>query len=97
LPNGAKALRFEMRALAAFDLYILKRPGAEFSYAEDVHKKAAAYYESLTDEDKQLLTNTIIAGLPGAEEGYSLLDFQNILDTYKNIDAKTLADHLRQF
>ena len=97
LPNGAKALRFEMRALAAFDLYILKRPEAEFSYPENVRKKAQKYFESLSDEDKQKLTNTIIAGLPGAEEGYSLLAFQEVLDTYKGIDEQKLADNLRMF
>jgi mannonate dehydratase len=97
LPNGAKALRFEMRALAAFDLYILKRPGAEFYYSEQIQQKASEYYRSLSDEDKQKLTNTIIAGLPGAEEGYSLLAFQEILDTYKDIDEKALANNLRLF
>src|SRR5690606_9703506 len=81
LPNGAKALRFEMRALAAFDLYILKRPGAEFSYSEQVQQNASEYYGTLSDEEKQRLTDTIIAGLPGTEQGYSLLDFQEILDT----------------
>jgi mannonate dehydratase len=97
LPNGAKALRFEMRALAAFDLYILKRPDAEFSYPENVRKKALKYFESLSDEEKQKLTDTIIAGLPGAEEGYSLLAFQEVLDTYRGIDEQKLADHLRLF
>ena len=97
LPNGAKALRFEMRALAAFDLYILKRPGAEFSYDEQIQQKASEYFRSLSEEDKQKLTNTIIAGLPGAEEGYSLLAFQEILDTYKDIDEKVLANNLRLF
>ena len=97
LPNGAKALRFEMRALAAFDLYILKRPGAEFSYDEQIQQKASEYFRSLSEEDKQKLTNTIIAGLPGAEEGYSLLAFQEILDTYKEIDEKVLANNLRLF
>ncbi len=97
LPNGAKALRFEMQALAAFDLYILKRPGAAFSYSEQIQQKAAEYFRSLTEEDRQKLTNTIIAGLPGAEEGYSLLAFQEILDTYKEVDEQTLANHLRLF
>src|SRR5690554_4526671 len=97
LPNGAKALRFEMQALAAFDLYILKRPGAEFSYPEHVQKSASEYFATLSDEDKQKLTNTIIAGLPGAEEGYSLLAFQEILDTYKGVDEKALANNLRLF
>lgn len=97
LPNGAKALRFEMQALAAFDLYILKRPGAAFSYSEQIQQKAAEYFRSLTEEDRQKLTNTIIAGLPGAEEGYSLLAFQEILDTYKEVDEQALANHLRLF
>ena len=97
LSNGAKALRFEMQALAAFDLYILKRPGAEFSYSETIRQKASDYFGSQSDEDKQKLTNTIIAGLPGAEEGYSLLAFQEILDTYKDIDETALAEHLRLF
>lgn len=97
LPNGAKALRFEMQALAAFDLYILKRPGAEFSYSEQIQQKAADYLKSLSDEDRQKLTDTIIAGLPGAEEGYSLMAFQEILDTYKEVDEKALANHLRLF
>lgn len=97
LPNGSKALRFEMQALAAFDLYILKRPGAEFSYSEQIQQKAAEYFRTLSEEGTQKLTNTIIAGLPGAEEGYSLLAFQEILDTYKDIDESALADHLRLF
>src|SRR5690606_35752844 len=81
----------------AFDLYILKRPGAEFSYSEQVQQKASDYFHTLSEEDKQKLTNTIIAGLPGAEEGYSLLAFQEILDTYKDIDEKALANNLRLF
>lgn len=97
LPNGAKALRFEMRALAAFDLFILKRPGAEASYPEAVIEKARAYHESLSAENIQKLTDTIIAGLPGAEQGYSLDAFQEILDTYEGIDEEGLANHLRLF
>lgn len=97
LPNGAKALRFEMRALAAFDLFILKRPGAEASYPEHIRKKAESYYATLSEEDQQKLTETIIAGLPGAEEGYSVQDFQNTLDTYKEVDAETLARNLQLF
>lgn len=97
LPNGAKALRFEIRALAAFDLFILKRPDAQASYPEKVKQQAEAYYRSLAEEDKEKLTATIIAGLPGAEEGYSLQAFQEVLNTYQNIDEKTLARNLQLF
>ncbi len=97
LPNGAKALRFELQALAAFDLFILKRPHAADSYSKNVIKRAEAYFKQISDDNKQLLTNNIIAGLPGAEEGYSLKDFQKVLDTYKDIDAGKLADNLKLF
>src|SRR5690606_27950622 len=49
LPNGAKALRFETRALAAFDLFILKRPNAHDSYPEAVIQKASEYFEGLSE------------------------------------------------
>lgn len=97
LPNGAKALRFELQALAAFDLYILKRPNAGASYSPEVIEKASAYYNNMSEEAKKLLTNNIIAGLPGAEEGYSLEDFQKVLDTYRDIDQDGLAENLKLF
>ncbi|WP_223552260.1 mannonate dehydratase [Aestuariivivens sp. NBU2969] len=95
--DGSKALRFDTVAFAAFELYLLKRPGADSLYAEDQKKKAKAYLESLSNSDKEQLINNIIAGLPGAEEGYTLDQFQNVLDTYKNIDAQTLRDNLVAF
>ncbi len=97
LPNGARALQFEMQALVAFDCYILKRPNAETSYTEEQLKKGKSYYESLSPEAKETLIKTIIAGLPGAEEGYTLKQFQQSLDTYKDIDTSVLADNLRLF
>ncbi|WP_230981366.1 mannonate dehydratase [Echinicola salinicaeni] len=97
LDNGAKALRFELQALAAFDLFILKRPNAAASYSQEIVQKAEKYFESLSEDAKQLLTNNIIAGLPGAEEGYSVEDFQKVLDTYDGIDEKVLAENLKLF
>lgn len=97
LPNGAKALRFEMKAIAAFDLFILKRPGAEADYDAIMQKKAKAHFDSLTAAEKDNLVNTIIAGLPGAEEGYSVEDFQNAINTYREIDAGKLGENLNLF
>ncbi|TPN81199.1 mannonate dehydratase [Aquimarina algicola] len=97
LPNGAKALRFEIQALVAFDCFILKRPGASSDYNQTQLEKGEFYYKHLSKKDKELLTKTIIAGLPGAEEGYSLKQFQQALDAYQNIDQNILAQHLRLF
>ena len=97
LEDKSTALRFEADAFAAFELYLLKRPGAEENYSEEQKKKAKAYLESTTKDNQQKLINNIIAGLPGAEEGYSLEEFNDILATYNAIDAKTLQMHLFQF
>ncbi|MBP0903968.1 mannonate dehydratase [Mariniflexile gromovii] len=95
--DGSRALRFDVTAFAAFELYLLKRPGAETSYSETQKAEAKAYIENLSEAKKKQLVNNIIAGLPGAEEGYTLEQFQNILDTYKNIDASKLRENLVAF
>ena len=95
--DGSKALRFDVIAFAAFELFLLKRPGAEDSYNDTQKNAAKVYFEALTDAQKKQLVNNIIAGLPGAEEGYTLEQFQTILDTYKDIDAQKLRDNLVAF
>ncbi len=95
--DGSKALRFDVIAFAAFELFLLKRPGAENDYTEAQQKEAKIYVDNLSEENKNQLINNIIAGLPGAEEGYTLEQFQNILDTYKDIDASVLRENLVLF
>jgi mannonate dehydratase len=95
--DGSKALRFDITALAAFELYLLKRPGAQELYSEEEKMDAIAYLGSLSEDGKEKLVNNIIAGLPGAEEGYTLEQFQTILDTYTGIDAQKLRENLVAF
>jgi len=95
--DGSLALRFDMVAFVAFDVFILKRPGAEKSYKSEILSKARAYELSLSDHEKSILAKTIIAGLPGSEESYTLEDFQAVLDEYRGIDAAKLKEHLFYF
>jgi len=97
LEDGSKALRFDVNAFAAFELYLLKRPGAENTYSKEQQQQAKKHFEILSEDDKKKLVKNIIAGLPGAEEGYSLEQFQTILNTYKNIDAVKLKENLVYF
>ncbi|HET8736573.1 MAG TPA: mannonate dehydratase, partial [Pricia sp.] len=97
MPDGSTALRFEADAFAAFELFLLQRPGAGEAYTKTRQAAAKRRFNELTDEEKKTLSNTIIAGLPGAEEGYSLEEFNSILATYDRIDATKLKKHLFEF
>lgn len=95
--DGSKALRFDVVAFAAFELYLLKRPGALETYSMDIQSAAKAYFEKLSESEQKTLIKNIIAGLPGAEEGYTLEQFQTILNTYSAIDASKLRGNLVAF
>ena len=95
--DGSLALIFEQKVFAAFDIHILKRPGAEADYSEKIVKEAKAYFDHLDEAGKETLTNTVIKGLPGAEESYTLEQFQEVLDAYRDIDDNKLRKHLQDF
>lgn len=97
LPDGALALRFDHTAFAAFDLYILKRPGAEAEYSEADKHMAQRYLETLDQSARDKLVTTLIAGLPGAEEHYTLDQFRDVLAEYAEIDAEKLRENLGYF
>jgi mannonate dehydratase len=95
--DGSKALRFDATSFAAFDLFVLKRPGAVKDYSVERAKKARAYIESVGQAEVDQLTKNVLAGLPGSEEGYTLEKFQGALDEYKQIDDARLRRHLYEF
>lgn len=93
LPDGARALRFELIALAAYDLFILHRPGAAESYDAATCAAAEQRYATMDEMARSELERTIIAGLPGSEEGFTSPAFLRAIETYADIDAATLREH----
>lgn len=82
LPNKSQALRFEMSDFAAYDVYILQRPGAENDYKPDVLAKAKTRLDAMSDEEKALLEKNIIAGLPGGEGSYTRESIRAAIDQF---------------
>lgn len=97
MPDGALALRYEAVALAAYDLFMLERPGAQADYAPDVRAAALARFEAMDEAGRRVLETTIIAGLPGSEEHFTSSDFRAAIAGYAGIDADGLRANLIAF
>jgi mannonate dehydratase len=95
--DKSTALRFEANAFAAFDLLLLKRTDAENDYTHEQKEAAKNYLKNTSDLEQKLIIKNIIAGLPGAEEGYTLKEFNTVLATYNNIGPKELKANLFSF
>lgn len=99
MTDGSTALRFEKAAFQAFDLYILKRPGAASEYSDAEKQLAQEKLDAMSNEEIDLLTRNTIAGLPGkmTAGADSLEAFQKILDSYADIDEDRLRTNLLHF
>lgn len=97
LPDGSRALRFEKSAFVAFDLFLLKRPGAEADYSPQEIEKAAAKYACLSGAERAKLFKNLLLGLPGSDDAFTPEQVLAALETYRDIDANILKKHLHGF
>jgi mannonate dehydratase len=97
MPDGSRALRFEKAAFIAFDLYLLKRPGADREYTPEEISKATARFQQMSAEEKSVLYKNTLMGLPGSEEHFTEAEILKALNKYKGIGPQQLKQHLFLF
>ena len=97
LEDGTWALRFDADQLAAFDLFLLRRPGAAAEYDAEQTARARSVLDAMDDGARERLVDTILLGLPGSEERYTLDEFRAALATYDAVDADALRANLGSF
>ncbi|SDU18917.1 mannonate dehydratase [Stappia sp. ES.058] len=97
LPTGATCMRFDLTDFTAFDLHILKRPGAEHDYDEALCDAAAERFAAMSDAEKEMIAGNVIFGLPGAAERFTLEDVRAHLAEYAAMSEDVLRSHLVDF
>lgn len=95
MPDGALALRFELVAVATYDVHILRRPNAEADYSPATLAAAAERFAGMDDAARTKLERTIIAGLPGTEEHFTSAQFLEAIRGYDGLGRDGLrANHV---
>ncbi|MDN4473048.1 mannonate dehydratase [Demequina zhanjiangensis] len=97
LANGGTALRYDADAVAAFDMWILNRPGAEDDFTDARKASARAWLDAATPDEVDKVTTTLLAGLPGSEESYTVEEFREALAAYDGLTHESMRGNLKYF
>lgn len=97
MPDGSRALYFEKAAFIAFDLYLLKRPGAERDYTPEEVAGAREHLNGMTPVARDTLFGNALLGLPGSDIPFTAPQVLEALKTYAHIDTQRLKQHLFYF
>jgi mannonate dehydratase len=97
LEDGSECLYFDPVQFAAFEIYMLRRKGAEEDYTEAQLSAAKVFFDSLSETEKKAFEKSLIDVFPGCKMGLSIEDVRTMLDAYRDIDRKQLKENLRLF
>ncbi|MCY1721383.1 mannonate dehydratase [Prolixibacteraceae bacterium Z1-6] len=104
LSDGGESMLFDYPVFAAFDIYILKRPGAKEDYPTELRQEAEQYFLQMTTDEAEKLAHNIIVVTQGFIDGVidpTIDDYKNEflrhLNCYHEIDDKQLRANLAYF
>lgn len=95
--SGGSCLRFDAARMAAFEVHMLGRQGAEDDYPQEVLKRAKDWADQSTQADQDALLASIMAGLPGAYDRYDVESLKAGLALYDGIDHAALRANYKRF
>jgi len=97
LPDGSRCLRFDPVQFAAFDIFVLKRDGADRERSPEQVAKAKAFFDSLDDAAKKAFERSIIDVFPGCKMGLEIEDVRKMLARYDGYTPQKLKANLVAF
>jgi mannonate dehydratase len=95
--TGALCLRFGWKEFIAFDVFILKRAGAENDYDEAAVKKAKKFFDGLSLNEIEKLKVSCLMGLPGSDGLFTTEEVLSLLNEYGKISPEQLQQNLFDF
>ncbi|ORE93933.1 mannonate dehydratase [Aurantimonas sp. 22II-16-19i] len=95
--HGGTAMRFDLVDFAAFDIFILERPGARESFPDAVAADAERRFADMSAARRVELAGNVVFGLPGAAEHFTLSDVRDHLAEYGPIGEDGLRSNFIDF
>ncbi|MVA24677.1 mannonate dehydratase [Agrobacterium vitis] len=95
--RGGSALRFSEPHMAAFEIHMLERDGAENDYSPEVREAAKAWFDASSEGLRQNLLNSIMSGLPGAFDRYDIRGLREALKRYHGISRDEIRANYARF
>ncbi len=97
LPSTGFALRFDMPSFVAYDVFVLRRPGAEANYSADALEAARARLKRLDGEALAVIEKNVIGGMPARQAAYTREQFSQAVHEFDALTAEDMRANLVAF
>lgn len=104
LHEGGESMLFDYPTFAAFDVFVLKRPGAKKDYSGYILERAELLFKNMSEEEAERLAHNIIVVTQGFIDGVidpSIEDYKNEfldhINRYQKIGDTELRENLAYF
>jgi mannonate dehydratase len=96
-PTGGEILYFNWNEYAMFDLFILKRAGAEKDYTSEKIEELTRIFGELPQDKKEFIKKNFLLALPGSSEDFTLEYLDKKCKEYSAISEEQMRENLSYF